>query len=400
MLLTVSKRLEFSASRRLNDRTLSAVENRKLFGAETTARYGTGRNYVAYFVFSGDVDPVTGMLVNISEIKERAGEIVHERFDHKFLNDDHPAFRKMAPTAENIAQQLFDEVAPKFAGERAQLVACHLREAPDRSATYYSTGVREENHWFEFSAARRTGSPHLSAAENKKLFGDATRTHGHHYRARLTFRATAGESGNVAHDKLSTFTNALRDDLDHRELNSVADLKDRPMTTESLAKYIRDRASATLPIHRVRLHEREDFFAEAWRDQLMFLGMQLSFSAAHRLHVSQMTEAQNTELFGKCNNPAGHGHRYVVEATASGDYDERSGTLFNFDRFRDALAESVSPWRDRHLDLEAEDFRGTPSTGENIVRALWPKVDSRLAQQLARLRLWETANNRFTVRRM
>src|SRR5207248_9767934 len=81
MLLTVSKRVEFSASRRLFAPKFSAEENRKLFGEESTARYGTGRNYVAYFVFSGQPDTTTGMLLNISEIKERAGEIIHHRYD-------------------------------------------------------------------------------------------------------------------------------------------------------------------------------------------------------------------------------------------------------------------------------------------------------------------------------
>src|SRR5947207_15709593 len=84
MLLTVSKRLEFSASRRLHVSDWSNAENLSAFGPETNARYGSGRNYVAYFIFTGPVDPTTGMLINISEIKERAGKIVRERFDHKF----------------------------------------------------------------------------------------------------------------------------------------------------------------------------------------------------------------------------------------------------------------------------------------------------------------------------
>src|SRR5579864_9586447 len=106
MLLTVSKRLEFSASRRLFVPRWSEAENVAAFGEESRARYGTGRNYVAYFIFSGRVDPVTGMLINISEIKRRAGEVVENQFDHKFLNEDNPAFRPAAagpPTAENIA---------------------------------------------------------------------------------------------------------------------------------------------------------------------------------------------------------------------------------------------------------------------------------------------------------
>ena len=71
MLLTVSKRLEFSASRRLFVPDWSDQENLIAFGPETRARYGTGRNYVAYFIFSGSVAPATGMLMNISEIKAR-----------------------------------------------------------------------------------------------------------------------------------------------------------------------------------------------------------------------------------------------------------------------------------------------------------------------------------------
>ncbi|PYK23365.1 MAG: 6-pyruvoyl tetrahydrobiopterin synthase, partial [Verrucomicrobia bacterium] len=81
MVLTVSKRVEFSAARRLFSPKFSAEENRTLFGVESAAPYGTGRNYVAYFVFSGQPDPTTGMLINISEIKERAGQIIHDRYD-------------------------------------------------------------------------------------------------------------------------------------------------------------------------------------------------------------------------------------------------------------------------------------------------------------------------------
>jgi len=102
MLLTVSKRLEFSASRRLRVAQWSDAENLRAFGPETNARYGSGHNYVAYFVFTGPVDPTTGMLINISEIKERAGKVVRERFDHKFLNEDNSSFHEAPPTEESI----------------------------------------------------------------------------------------------------------------------------------------------------------------------------------------------------------------------------------------------------------------------------------------------------------
>src|SRR5947208_16568574 len=126
MLLTVSKRIEFSASRRLHVSRWSNEENLAVFGPETNARYGTGRNYVAYFAFTGPVDSNTGMLINISEIKERAWKIVRDRFDHKFLNEDNPSFRDVPPTAENIASELYVEIAPLFSDYGAKLAVCHI----------------------------------------------------------------------------------------------------------------------------------------------------------------------------------------------------------------------------------------------------------------------------------
>jgi 6-pyruvoyltetrahydropterin/6-carboxytetrahydropterin synthase len=402
MLLTVSKRVEFSASRRLFAQKFSAEENRKIFGEESTARYGTGRNYVVYFVFSGQPDATTGMLINISEIKERAGEIIHDRYDHRFLNEDNPAFRDKVPTAENICRQLLDDVAPLFGGDPARLVAVHLRETPERSATAYADGTIEANYWFDFSAARRTISPHLSAFENEKLFGIFTDEHGHNYRVRLTLRAdsVAPEPPVWRQEEISSLIQLLRTQLDHKNLNRDVDaLRGKPITTESLSSFILQTGSGKMPLSRVRLHERDDFFAEAWSDDGMFLGMREVFSAAHRLHVPSFSDAKNAELFGKCNNPRGHGHRYVAEATIGGEYDARSGALANFEELRNALRQSLTRWRDKHLDLETDEFRDHPSTGENIVRALWPRIDNALQQRLVRLRLWETDNNRFTLRR-
>jgi 6-pyruvoyltetrahydropterin/6-carboxytetrahydropterin synthase len=402
MLLTVSKRVEFSASRRLFLPSFSAEENLRLFGEESSARYGTGRNYVAYFVFIGQPDPITGMLINISEIKERAGGIIHDRYDHRFLNEDNAAFRDHVPTAENVCRQLFADVAPLFAGNPAKLCAVHLRETPERSATAYADGVIEANYWFEFSAARKTMSPHLSAAENEKQFSVACGEHGHNYRTRLTFRtaSVSDKRALMALEDVSELIRGLRSELDHKNLNRDVDaLRGKPITTESLARLILQSGSDKLPLSRVRLHERDDFFAEAWSNDGMFLGMRDVFSAAHRLHVLSFSDTQNAELFGKCNNPRGHGHRYIAEATISGEYDERSGALANFEELRNTLGAALAPWRDKHLDLETEEFRDRPSTGENIVRALWPRIDNALQQRLVRLRLWETDNNRFTLRR-
>jgi 6-pyruvoyltetrahydropterin/6-carboxytetrahydropterin synthase len=405
MLLTLSKRLEFSASRRLFVPEWSEGQNLAAFGPETSARYGSGRNYVAYFVFSGAVDPVTGMLMNISKIKERVGEVLREGFDHKFLNEDNPAFAQVPTVPENVARELFLQAAPLFHSTSAQLAACHLAESEDRTATYYADGTSESNHWFEFSAARQTMSPRLTPEENEKLFGIAASPlgHGHNYRARLTFLHDTDSDKNIASKirAIHAIIEALRKELDHKNLNhEVPGLANEPITTENLARYIHHRVAGTLPIERVRLHERNDFFAEYWKDDRYFLGLQAPFNAAHRLHSALLSAEQNVALYGKCNNPKGHGHRYLTEATVTGPFDERSGTLMNFAALQNAVEQAVRPWQDKHLDFEMEEFRKKPSTGENIVQALWPGFDSRLDGKLVRLRLWETANNRFTLRKV
>lgn len=402
MFLTVSKRLEFSASRRLFIPALSEAENRRAFGDETTARYGAGRNYVAWFVFTGRVDPATGMLMNISEIKQRAGAVIDQRYDHKFLNEDNDSFAEMVPTAENVARQLAADVAPLFRGSGADLSAVYLEETPQRSATAFASGIVESNCDFRFSAARQTMSPNLSDKENEQLFGLAASPHGHghDYRVRLTLRLVDAKSPNALESEVHACVTSLLAELDHRNLNlDVPGLAARPKTTEVLAQYIFERAREMLPLARVRLHERADFFAEYHASGEHLLGMQMPFSAVHRLQSYEHSPEQNAQMYGKCNNPRGHGHLYLSEATIGGAFDERSGTMCNFAEFQNALREAVAGWSNRHLDLETEEFRHRPSTGENIVQVLWEKMNPLVWNRLERLRLWETANNRFTLRK-
>lgn len=402
MLLTVSKRLEFSASRRLADPRLTRAENLAAFGAETEARYGAGRNYVAWFVFTGSVDPATGMLMNISEIKKRAGTIIDDRYDHRFLNQDNPSFAEQVPTAENVARQLFGDVAPLFQGSGAELTSVYLEETPQRSATAYANGTTEANYEFRFSAARTTMSPHLSAEENRRLFGIAASPHGHghDYRVRLTSRSDESPAPFVKDQAIARCRAELIAELDHKNLNlEVAGLQGSPMTTEVIARYLFQRAREFLPLTRVRLYERPDFFAEYYASEKHLLGMQMPFSAVHRLQSYEYSPEENAAMYGKCNNPAGHGHLYVSEATIGGKLEERSGTLFDFAEFENTLRTAVADWDNKHLDLETPEFLGRPSTGENIVQALWEKLNPRLPDRLERLRLWETTNNRFTLRR-
>lgn len=403
MYLTVSKRFEFSASVRPYRADWSDNENRLYFGPGSSATHGYGNNYTAYFVFHGPVDDRTGMLVDLAVIKPRLLDLLARRYDHKFINADTQPFDRIPPTPENLAMHLLQEASSLFNDLTARPVVCHLEVTPETGATAYAGGRIEREFWIDFSAARRTFSPHLTDAENAKLFGVASSPmgHGHNYRLRVTLtgKVTPDAGQIISYEKSNVALEALRLMLDHRNLNvEVPQLVGSPVTTECLTQFAWQQVSNDIPVSRVRLYETQQFFAEYDANGQFLLGYELPLHAAHRLHSHSLTEIENRAVYGKCNNPAGHGHRYRVEATVGGSLDERSGTLFNLTELHDGLSKALEPWQYKHLDLETSDFVDRPSTGENICHVLWPRLSSILQSRLVRLRLSETPNNRFTLR--
>jgi 6-pyruvoyltetrahydropterin/6-carboxytetrahydropterin synthase len=129
------------------------------------------------------------------------------------------------------------------------------------------------------------------------------------------------------------------------------------------------------------------------------------FAASHRLHAPQLSEAQNEAIYGKCNNPFGHGHNYVLEVTARGPADD-SGRTLDPGRLDDLVERQVlTPFSHRNLNVDVHSFAGRVPTSENlaveICRRLkdnwaavfpgeWPKLD--------RVRIAETARNIFEVK--
>ncbi len=404
MYLTISKRFEFCASHRCFIPAFSEKKHLELYGDESRGNYGHGHNYVAYFVFHGPLDPRTGLMINFSLIKNKVGELIESGFDHKYLNSDTPPFDKIPPTLENLTYVLLQRSQTLFSGEKVQPVACHVSESTECSGTAYANGKVERDFWMEFSAARRTYSPNLAEEENLSLFGQAASPsgHGHNYRLRVTISGeVSAEHGLIM--PLPLAQQALREvhrELDHKNLNTdVAGLKGLPTTTEMLARYIWDRLQKTLPVNRIRLYEKSDFSVEYCGHNNFYMTIEDKFQAAHRLYSLNLSEKENREVYGKCNNPNGHGHQYKVECAIGGKFDERSGILYNLVEVNQVLSSTLSEWDYKHLELETEDFKNTPSTGENIIEILWKKLDPQYNGNLHRLRIWETPNNRITLRR-
>ena len=129
------------------------------------------------------------------------------------------------------------------------------------------------------------------------------------------------------------------------------------------------------------------------------------FSASHRLHSGELSDAENQTLYGKCNNPYGHGHDYVLDVTAQGPLDPATGRVLNLATLDGLVAQYVLKDLDHHnLNEDVEDFAAMVPTSENLTSAIkdrlervWKSVFEGEWPRLAAVRLRETKKNGFEL---
>ena len=129
------------------------------------------------------------------------------------------------------------------------------------------------------------------------------------------------------------------------------------------------------------------------------------FSAAHRLHSNQLSEDDNWRVYGRCNNPFGHGHNYWLEVTVAGTPDPETGLLVDRNRLDECVEKEILS-RVRHVNLNEQvgELRDLVPTTENVayvfadlLRRGWSKHFPDPAVALDRIRIYETRNNRFEI---
>ena len=122
-----------------------------------------------------------------------------------------------------------------------------------------------------------------------------------------------------------------------------------------------------------------------------------SFSAAHRLHNDKFTNEMNKKIFGKCNNPNGHGHDYYLELTVSGDVSTDTGMIINIEELDLEVHKVIDILDHKRLDIEIDYFINIRASGENIAKYLWDQLVNIIPQPayLYHIRLWETSENFF-----
>jgi 6-pyruvoyltetrahydropterin/6-carboxytetrahydropterin synthase len=121
----------------------------------------------------------------------------------------------------------------------------------------------------------------------------------------------------------------------------------------------------------------------------------LRFNAAHRVHNPGLSDAENARIFGKCNNPNGHGHNYTLDVSVMGPVDQRTGYVMDLSDLRDIVAREVIEKLDhKNLNVDVDFLRGVNPTSENLVVACWEAIEKHIKPaRLCKLRLWETEHN-------
>ena len=257
-----------------------------------------------------------------------------------------------------------------------------------------------------FSAAHLCRNPGWTEARNQQVYGScaAGTGHGHDYEAEFTFGGPVDPRTGVVLNltEVKQRLLAVIEPLDLSHLNhDHGPLEGPAPTSERLVRYLwhaLEGDTGPCELRRVLLREsRTRNIAYTGDDSMVHVTRSVEFNAAHRLHSIRLSDEENVRIFGKCNNPHGHGHNYELEVTVRGPLNEKTGTVIDMGRFDDVLRkEVVDRYDHRHLNRDLEEFRTVNPTSEELLRVIWkrllPFFDT---PSLYRIRLVETSKNAF-----
>jgi 6-pyruvoyltetrahydropterin/6-carboxytetrahydropterin synthase len=134
--MIITRKIEFSASHVCRSAALSDEENTRLYGLGANPN-GHGHNYVVEVSLEGQPDPITGMVLDLKDLKDLLNREIVAPYDHRFLNYEAEPFDKIVPTAENLAREIWRRLEPHLRGERGHLHSVRLYETPDLFVDYF-----------------------------------------------------------------------------------------------------------------------------------------------------------------------------------------------------------------------------------------------------------------------
>ena len=257
-----------------------------------------------------------------------------------------------------------------------------------------------------FSAAHVCRNPDWSDDQNRYVYGHCAvgTGHGHDYICEATVKGSINSSTGIVVN-LADVKQLLRTvvtPLDMTHLNDNGDLfQGQEPTTERLTRALWHRLVPMLTqceLARLNIYESRTRSIEYIGDDTMiYVTRRVEFNAAHRLHSQVLSDEENARIFGKCNNPNGHGHNYELEVTVCGTLDKRTGMVIDMALLDELIQrEVVDRYDHKNLNMDLEEFREVNPTSEEFARVIWNRLSPHFTQPtLYKIRLVETANNSF-----
>jgi 6-pyruvoyltetrahydropterin/6-carboxytetrahydropterin synthase len=263
------------------------------------------------------------------------------------------------------------------------------------------------NRRSQFSASHRYWLPELSEAENIQQFGACSQFpgHGHNY---VLFVSLAGELDQYGMvQNLSTVKQVIKrevtNQLDYAYLNDIwSEFQQTLPTTENIARVVWQRLACHLPLVRIQLFEHPELWAEYQGNGMeAYLTISTHFSSAHRLAHPDLDYAENSEIYGKCARPNGHGHNYHLEVTVKGEIHPRTGMIVDLGALQKVIDDYVvEPFDHTFLNKDIPYFAQVIPTAENIaihICNLLQQPIQELGTQLSKVKLIESPNNSCEV---
>jgi len=259
-----------------------------------------------------------------------------------------------------------------------------------------------------FSCGHRFWCSNRTFEENVHLFGRwaSPYNHGHNYTLDFSIRGkTDLQYGMVINIKdLDDLIHAnIVEHFDNKSLNDEVEyFFDKTPSLENFISYIYQKMPL-LPeeanFDSMRLYENPTLYAEIRMEgdvPMLTLSRVYEFCAAHTLHCANLSAEENRKLFGKCNNPSGHGHNYEVHIAVTGSVNPETGMIIPLDELDKIVNEEVIERFDhKNLNTDVEEFREINPTGEMIAKVIWQKLENKLPVKLVRVTLQETPRNIF-----
>jgi 6-pyruvoyltetrahydropterin/6-carboxytetrahydropterin synthase len=133
---------------------------------------------------------------------------------------------------------------------------------------------------------------------------------------------------------------------------------------------------------------------------MVYITRRETFAAAHRLYRADLSDKENSEIFGKCSHPNWHGHNYTLEVVVAGEINPETGFVLDVKKLKDIIHKYVIDKVDhKNLNLDTDFMKGIIPTSENICVAIWNQLKDKIpAGKLYSVKLYETENNYFEYR--